>query len=1022
MSKKLLPSLGKYYFLKGAVVVFLVFWTSLADAAKFIDSGQKLIGLSQASFSWGDYDKDGDVDLAVCGRKLDGPQTIIYRNDNGILTEDTKQQIVAISYGKIGWTDYDSDGDLDLSLAGYNSSVQPTAKIYTNVQGTLTEDPTQHPEIRYGSIDWADADKDGKQDTCVHAGHDSNWQPYTKVFKKNEKGDLEETKQSLISIYYGAVAWGDYTGDGKLDLLITGWTPEGGVIRVYKNVDGTLVEDKEQKIDAVFHSSAVWGDYDLDGDVDLIVSGQNNDRVITKVYCNDNGILVEDTAQELPGVNFCCVSLCDYDKDGDSDLLLAGALADKTPVTKLFLNDAAIPVPIDHIELWLEGKAFKDGTFTTDNTLNLSAKAYDAQNNPIRDIEVTWQLDNLVGNITRQKDKGISLDLTKVGTATLIAYDQQGHTTTAMLKIGVGELASLQMEGETPGLAIGTLTVTPDMSVVFYARGYDADNNLRGEETVNWSLTGDIGVLSTTTGTSVIFMPGKTGEGIIMLDDGKGHLDMSGTITVTPGITVALKIEDVEGKEIRELIVTADEDAYCLYARGYDKATNPTGPVDVQWDLIGEIGNLSLTRGTMTIFDPVKRGTGAVKIVDTANHIAYSGLITVLVGKPASMEIVGKDELPVDNMTLTADDKLELLAKIFDAEGNGISLTEVHWRLIGHIGNLSTDTATSVLLDLTTVGTGSIIAEGSFLDATGIIMVLPGKLHHFVFEPVDDQVVEVPFGITVTAKDADGNTVTNYNGTSNTFVDTTGTVDYGQVNFEKGILSNHQVTISKACGSVTLVTRNIDGKIGESNRFTVKGGDIYGEVKDEFGNRLANILIEVYLKFENGTTTFKGSATTLADGSYLIAGLPAGTYAVKVIPPAGYEAKDSPQMTQIKVVEIAYKGAKKAMALKIDSAVIFVLVIRKSPLDKVIVYPNPVRPPTDPKMFFKGLQGRSGVIKIFNIAGELVKKWEFKNQIADVDWNITNEDNQRVASGIYIYLIQDTTTGETKTGKIGVIK
>lgn len=1011
-----------------SVTLFLVFWTSLAETAKFADSGQELIGLSQASFSWGDYDKDGDLDLAVCGRKADGPQTIIYRNDNGKLVEDTKQQIIGISYGKIGWTDYDADGNLDLSLAGYDPSVQPTAKIYKNVNGTLTEDPTQHPEIRYGSIDWADADKDGKQDTYAHAGHDSNWQPYTKVFKKNEKGDIEETKQSLISIYYGAVAWGDYTGDGQLDLLVTGWTPEGGVIRVYKNVDGTLVEDKEQKIDAVFHSSAVWGDYDLDGDIDLIISGQNNDKVITKVYRNDPGtnsnrILVEDTSQELPGVNFCAVSLCDYDGDTDLDLLLSGALADKTPVTKLFLNDAANLAPIDHIEIWLEGKVFKGGTFTTDNTLNLSAKACDAQNKPIRDIEAIWQLDKFVGNISSQKDKGVSLDLTKVGTATLIAYDRQGHTATATLEIGVGKLAALQIEGEIPRIPIGTRTVTPDMRLVFYSRGYDADKNLRGEESANWSVQGDIGVLSTITGTSVIFTPGKTGEGIIMLDDGKGHSDLTGTITVTPGITVALKIEDVQGKEIRDLIVSADEDAYRLYSRGYDKAANPTGPREVEWSLMGEIGELSVDNGTMTTFDPISTGTGTVQIVDTANHIASTGLITVMVGKPVSIEIVDNDDNPVNNITLTADDKLELFAKTFDGEGNEISLTKANWELIGNIGNLSTTTGTSVTLDLTVVGTGSVIAEGPFLDTTGIITVLHGKLHHFVFEPVDDQVVEAPFGITVTAKDADGNTVTNYNGTSNTFVDTTGTLDYGQVSFTAGALSNHPVTISKACGSVTLVTRNIDEKAGESNRFTVKGGDIYGEIQDNSGNRLAiaNVLIEAYLTFKNGTSTFKGSSTTLPDGSYLIAGLPPGTYAVGIIPPADYVAENSPQTTQIRVVEIA-KGAKKAMALKVDRAVNFVLVIQPSPLDRVIVYPNPVHPPTEMK--FSGLQGRSGVIKIFNIAGELVKKIPFSkgNQPPIPSWDVTNEDSRRVASGIYIYLIQDTDTGETKTGKLGVIK
>jgi len=1007
--------------LKISISILLVFFTSWATAAKFTDSGQKLVGLSQPSFSWGDYDSDGDFDVAICGRNSNGPQTIIYRNDNGILVPDTKQQIIGISYGKIGWTDYDSDGDLDLSLAGYDSSVTPISKIYTNVNGTLTEDPEQHPTIRYGSIDWGDSDKDGKQDIYVHAGHDSNWKPYTKVFKKKEDGSIEEIKQDLISIYYGSVAWGDYTGDGKLDLVVTGWTPEGGVIKIYKDINGTLVEDKLQKVEPVFHSSAVWGDYDLDGDVDLFIAGQGTNTVITKVYRNDNGILVEDTSQELPGVSFSCLSLCDYDKDGDIDLLLGGALQDKTPITKLFLNDAADTLSIDHIEILLDGKVFKSGTFTTDDILNLSAKGYDEKNNPRRDVEVTWQLNNFIGNINKQKGKDISLDLTKIGTATLTAYDQQGHTATVMLEIKPGTLATLQIEGEIKEIPIGTLTVTPDMNLVFYARGYDRDNNLRGEEIVNWSIIGDIGALSTTTGTCVTFKPGKVGVGKIKIDDENGHVDLTGTITVKPGVIFLLKIEDAKGKEIPNIIVSADEDAYYLYARGYDCAENYTGPAEVEWSIIGGIGTLSISKGTMTVFDPTTPGSGTIKIKEPTSGLTSStGLITVQIGNPDHLTIVDRDNISIDSLTLTADDKLELFAKIFDKHNNKIGLIEVNWKLIGNIGNLSTTTGTSVVLDLVTVGTGAVVAQGTFLsDTTGIITVVPGKLHHFVFNPIEDQIVELPFGITVTAKDQDGNTVTNYNGTSNTFIDTTNTLNYDkQPNFIAGVLNNYQVTIFKACGSVTITTRNIEGKEGKSNKFAVLGGNIYGEVKDELGNRLANILIEAYLTFKNGTPTLKGTATTLPDGSYLIAGLPPGTYEVKVIPPKGYQAPE-PQRVDVEVVV-----SKGKLLLRTSTGINFVLVILQHPIEEVFAYPNPIYYPSSPKVYFKNLDGRNGVIKIFNIAGELVKKISFSNVGSGwtVPWDVTNEDNRTVASGIYIYLIIDTSTGEKKTGKIGVIK
>ena len=41
------------------------------------------------------------------------------------------------------------------------------------------------------------------------------------------------------------MAWGDYDNDGKLDILLTGWTGSGNyVAKVYhNNGDGTFTED-----------------------------------------------------------------------------------------------------------------------------------------------------------------------------------------------------------------------------------------------------------------------------------------------------------------------------------------------------------------------------------------------------------------------------------------------------------------------------------------------------------------------------------------------------------------------------------------------------------------------------------------------------------------------------------------------------------------------------------------------------------------------------------------------------------
>jgi len=89
-------------------------------------------------------------------------------------------------------------------------------------------------------------------------------------------------------------------------------------------------------------------------------------------------------------------------------------------------------------------------------------------------------------------------------------------------------------------------------------------------------------------------------------------------------------------------------------------------------------------------------------------------------------------------------------------------------------------------------------------------------------------------------------------------------------------------------------------------------------------------------------------------------------------------------------------------------------------LRDVKIYPNPFRP----------LEGHKGVIfnelpdeakiRIFTIAGELVRKSQAIRE-GSWFWDGKNEEGEEVARGIYIYLIVDN-TGNKKIGKIAVIK
>ncbi len=84
--------------------------------------------------------------------------------------------------------------------------------------------------------------------------------------------------------------------------------------------------------------------------------------------------------------------------------------------------------------------------------------------------------------------------------------------------------------------------------------------------------------------------------------------------------------------------------------------------------------------------------------------------------------------------------------------------------------------------------------------------------------------------------------------------------------------------------------------------------------------------------------------------------------------------------------------------------------------ETIVPYPNPANVSEGQKeIFFQGLPAKSK-IKIYSIAGELVKT------INDAhSWNLKNDNNEEVASGVYIYVVTND-AGLKEIGKIGVIK
>jgi len=87
--------------------------------------------------------------------------------------------------------------------------------------------------------------------------------------------------------------------------------------------------------------------------------------------------------------------------------------------------------------------------------------------------------------------------------------------------------------------------------------------------------------------------------------------------------------------------------------------------------------------------------------------------------------------------------------------------------------------------------------------------------------------------------------------------------------------------------------------------------------------------------------------------------------------------------------------------------------------DKVIAYPNPVRPGYKGYVVIKNIPNNASV-KITDVTGNLM--YDAKSRGGIVEWDTKNNKGKEVASGIYIVLMTNADGTETKTLKIAVVR
>lgn len=264
-----------------------------------------------------DFDKDGDLDLAI-GKWLNQNLTILFNNGQGNFNNMIDYPDVS-GCNNVYAVDLDQDGELDLIIPhryNYLGEIDSTLSIFKNDgSGTFTG-PTLI-KAGTGPIAATSFDLDGDNDldlmTANYFGDD-----ITILLNLGS-----ETFDIPVHIATGVtptdIASPDLDKDGDLDLVVSNRS-SNTVSILFNQGDGTFAP----KVDYVSNfGPRVVGikDLDQDGDLDLAVPDFDDFRI--SIYKNQGNGTFDAAVYYPTGERPGGVTFPDLDKDGDPDLVVA---------------------------------------------------------------------------------------------------------------------------------------------------------------------------------------------------------------------------------------------------------------------------------------------------------------------------------------------------------------------------------------------------------------------------------------------------------------------------------------------------------------------------------------------------------------------------------------------------------------------------------------------------------------------------------------------------------------------------
>jgi fibronectin type 3 domain-containing protein len=339
----------------------------------------------------GDFDNDGDIDLAVANA---GSNTvsILLNSGSGTFTQSSTPGVGSNPYS-VTTGDFDRDGDLDLAIA--NAGSNTVSILLNNGTGTFTQSSTPGVGSYPQSVTAGDFDGDGDLDLAV-----ANYNSLTvSILLNNGSGTFTQSSTPSVSGYPQSVTAGDFDGDGDIDLAVAN-AGSNTVSILLNNGAGIFTQSSTVGVGSNPYSVTA-GDFDGDGDLDLAIA--NFGSATVSILLNNGSGTFTQSSMPVVGGNPFSVTTGDFDGDGDLDLATAN------------FGSATVSISLNN----------GSGTFTLSSTMGMISPP---QSVTAGDFDGDGDLD--LGEVNYGSNTVAILKNIPLAPQTLVVADSSSHTVT----------------------------------------------------------------------------------------------------------------------------------------------------------------------------------------------------------------------------------------------------------------------------------------------------------------------------------------------------------------------------------------------------------------------------------------------------------------------------------------------------------------------------------------------------------------------------------------------------------------